>query len=59
MAAKIGEIQIEITADVKKTEALRTILRITQGAETTSKIEFNPAEDLKKGDKVKITIEKV
>ena len=59
MTTKIGEIQAEIRDDVKKTDDLRAVLRINMGAETTSKVEFNTSEDLKKGDKVKITIEKI
>ena len=58
MATKIGEVQTEIIADVKKTEDLKAILRIYMGAEVTDKTEIKPAEDLKKGDKVKIIIEK-
>lgn len=59
MATKIGEVQCEMTSDVQKTEDLKVLLRIGWGAETTGKIEFKPSEDLKKGDKVKVTIEKL
>ncbi len=59
MAAKIGEIQTEMLADVKMTEVLRAVFRITQGAETIEGLEFKSSEDLKKGDKIKITIEKI
>lgn len=59
MATKLGEVQAEMTADVMKTEDLKVLLRIGWGAETTGKISFKPSEDLKKGDKVKVTIEKI
>lgn len=59
MATKLGEVQLETTADVKKTEDLKVLLRIGWGAETTGKISFKPSEDLNKGDKVKVTIEKL
>ena len=59
MTTKIGEIQTEITGDVKKTEDLKSVFRLYRGEEATSKAEFKMAEDLKKGDKVKITIEKI
>jgi hypothetical protein len=59
MATKVAEIQTEMIADVQKTEDLKTLLRINWGAETTGKAEFKPAVDLKKGDKVKIIVEKI
>jgi len=59
MATRVGEIQTEMTSDVKSTEELKVLLRINWGAETTGKIAFKPPMDLKKGDKVKITIEKI
>jgi hypothetical protein len=59
MATKVAEIQTEMIADVQKTEDLKSLLRINWGAEITGKVEFKPAEDLKKGDKIKIVIEKI
>jgi len=59
MPTKLGEVQCEMTADVEKTEDLKVLLRIGWGAETTGKISFNPSESLKKGDKVKVTVEKI
>jgi positive regulator of sigma E activity len=59
MTTKIGEIQTEITGEVRKTEDLKAVFRLYRGEETTSKAEFKMSEDLKKGDKVKITIEKI
>jgi hypothetical protein len=58
MAVKIGEVQSEMTADVKKTEELKVLLKVTW-SDKMKEIGFKPSEDLKKGDKVKITVEKV
>jgi len=58
MAVKIGEVQSEMTADVKKTENLKVRLQVAY-SDKTREITFKPSEDLKKGDKVKITVEKV
>jgi hypothetical protein len=59
MATKIGEIQTEIISDVKKSDILKTINRINFGAKITTEPEFKLSENLKKGDKIKITIEKI
>jgi len=56
---KLGEIQTKIIDDVKKTDELKVLLRIGWGAETTSNLSFKPTEDLKIGDEIKVTIEKV
>lgn len=58
MAVKIGEVQSEMTADVKKTEDLKVLLRVSW-SDKLKEVTFKPSEDLKKGDKIKITIEKV
>ena len=58
MVVKLGEVQSEMTADVKKTEDLKVALQVSWSAKM-KEITFKPSEDLKKGDKVKITIEKV
>jgi len=58
MAVKIGEVQSEITGDVKKTEDLKVLLKVTW-QDKMKEITFKPSEDLKKGDKVKVTVEKV
>ena len=58
MAVKIGEVQSEMTADVKKTEDLKVGLKVAW-SDKMKEITFKPSEDLKKGDKVKITVEKV
>ena len=58
MAVKIGEVQSEMTADVKNTENLKVRLQVSY-SDRIKEITFKPSEDLKKGDKVKITVEKV
>ncbi len=58
MAVKIGEVQSEMTDDVKTTEDLKVRLQVLY-SDKAKEITFKPSEDLKKGDKVKITIEKV
>ena len=58
MPTKLGEVQLEMTSDVKKTEDLKVRLQVLY-SDKAKEITFKPSEDLKKGDKVKITIEKV
>ena len=58
MAVKIGEVQSEMTTDVKKTDELKVLLKLDWN-DKMKEIKFKPSEDLKKGDKVKITIERV
>lgn len=56
---KIGEIETEMTGDISTSDILNVFLRIGWGAETTTKMEFNPAEDLNTGDGIRVIIEKV
>ncbi len=58
MAVKIGEVTSEMTADVKKTEDMKVLLKVSY-SDKSKEIAFKPSEDLKKGDKVKITVEKI
>jgi hypothetical protein len=58
MAVKIGEGTSEMTADVKKTEDLKVSLK-AGFSDKSKEITFKPSEDLKKGDKVKIIVEKI
>ena len=58
MAVKIGEVQSEMTGDVNKTENLKVRLQVSY-SDKMKEITFKPSEDLKKGDKVKVTVEKV
>ncbi|MBU4227525.1 hypothetical protein KJ813_04525 [bacterium] len=58
MAVKIGEVTSEMTADVKKTENMKVLLRVNS-SDKTKEATFKTLEDLKKGDKIKITVEKI
>ena len=58
MAVKIGEGTSELNADVKKTEDMKVSLKAGY-SDKIKEITFKPFDDLKKGDKVKITVEKV
>ena len=58
MAVKIGEVTSEMTTDVKKTEDMKVSLKVSW-SDKSKEITFKPSEDLKKGDKVKITVEKI
>lgn len=58
MAVRIGEGTSEITSDVKKTEDAKVSLKVGY-SDRIREIAFKPFEDLKKGDKVKITVEKI
>jgi len=57
-AVKLGEVQSEMTSDVKKTDSLKVLLRV-DWSDKMKEITFKPSEDLKKGDKVKVTVEKM
>ena len=58
MAVKLGEVTSEMTADVKKTEDMKVKLQVGF-SDKAKEIAFKSSEDLKKGDKVKITVEKI
>ena len=58
MAVKIGEVQARLSADVKKTEDLGVHLRVSY-SDKLEGAKFKPSQDLKKGDTLRITIEKV
>ncbi len=58
MSVKIGEGTSEMTTDVKKTEEVKVSLKVSY-SDKIKEIAFKPFEDLKKGDKVKITVEKM
>jgi len=58
MTVKIGEGTSEMTGDVKKTEDTKVTLKVSF-SDKMKEITFKPSEDLKKGDKVKITVEKI
>ncbi len=56
MPTKLGEVQGKISADVKKTDELNVSLKVSY-SDKLETVKFKPSEDLKKGGKVKITIE--
>ena len=56
---KLGEVQTKVIDTVKSTDELKVLLRYGSGVEITGKLAFNPNEDLKIGDEVKVIIEKV
>ena len=58
MAVKIGEVTSEMTADVNKTQDMKVSLKVGY-SDRTKETTFKTLEDLKKGDKVKITVEKI
>ena len=58
MSVKIGEVTAEVISDVKKTEDVKVHLKVFYG-DRVKEMSFKPFEELKKGDKVKITVEKV
>lgn len=58
MAVKIGEVQAKLSTDVKKTEDLGVFLRVGY-SDKLETAKFKPTQDLKRGDALKIIIEKV
>ena len=58
VSVKLGEVQSEMTANIKKTDSLKVLLRV-DWSDKMKEITFKPSEDLKKGDKVKVTVERV
>jgi cell shape-determining protein MreC len=58
MSVKIGEVQTKVSGDVKKIDEVILDLRVSYSGKLEI-VKFKPSEDLKKGDTVKITIEKV
>jgi len=58
-AQKIAETKMKIIEGVKSTEDLNVLLRVGWGAETTNRMSFKPADDLKVGDELSITLEKL
>jgi ribosomal 50S subunit-recycling heat shock protein len=54
---KLGEVQSKMSADVRKEDELIVRLGV-RGLNMLEIVSFKPSEDLKRGDRVKITIEK-
>jgi ribosomal 50S subunit-recycling heat shock protein len=58
MLVKIGEVQAKMSADVKKADELNVGLKVSY-SDRLETARIKTSEDLKKGDTVKITIERV
>ena len=58
MVVKIGEVRAKLSADIKKTEDLGVHLRVSY-SDKLEGAKFKPNQDLKKGDTLKITVEKL
>ena len=54
----IGQAQSKMTSDIPKEEQVRVLLRVNWTAKS-EEVPFNPDEDLKVGDRVKVTMEKI
>ncbi len=55
---KIGQVDAYMTTDITTDEELRVLLRVVWTAKSTE-IPFKPTENLKRGDTVRVTLEKV
>ena len=59
MEIKIGEAQGKKTIrDINKTDEIRVLLRVIW-KNKTNEVAFNPAEDIKMGDEIKVTVVKI
>jgi hypothetical protein len=55
---KIGQADAYMTTDIPTTEDLRVLLRVVWTAKS-NEVSFKSPEDLKRGDMVRVTLEKV
>jgi hypothetical protein len=55
---KIGQGQAQMTTDIATTEDLKVLLRVNWTPKT-QEIVFKPEEDLNRGEKIRITVEKI
>ncbi|MDD4924330.1 MAG: hypothetical protein PHF74_05800 [Dehalococcoidales bacterium] len=55
---KIGQVEAYMTTDITTDEELKVLLRVVWTAKSTE-TPFKPAENLKRGDMVRLTLEKV
>jgi hypothetical protein len=59
MEIKIGEAQgKKAVRDINKTDELKVLLRVIY-KNKTDEVAFNPTEDIKMGDEIKVTVVKV
>jgi len=60
MKIKIGEAQAIMMTDISQESEMRVLFRANyKNTNKSNEIAFKPAEDLKKGDNIKVTIEKI
>lgn len=60
MKIKIGEAQVRMLADISKEGEPRVLLRANwNNTNKTNEVTFKPAEDLKIGDEIKVTVVKI
>ena len=60
MEIKIGEAQVRMLANISREGEPRVLLRANwKNANKTNEVAFKPAEDLKTGDEIKVTVEKI
>jgi hypothetical protein len=58
MEVKLGEVQVTMTWNVKKTEDLWAVLRVNY-TDKSKEVAFKPSEDLQVNDQIRIIIEKI
>lgn len=58
MTVKVGEVQVKMSGDVKKTDNVGIELRVSWLPKAEF-VKFKLSEDLKTGDVVKVTLEKI
>ena len=58
MEIKIGEAQGRMLSNVNRADGSRVLLRVVY-KNKTEEVAFKPAEDLKIGDEIKVTVEKI
>ena len=60
MEIKIGEAKVRMLTNISTTDEPRVVLRANwKNANKTNEVVFKPTEDLKTGDEIKVTVEKI
>jgi hypothetical protein len=60
MKIKIGEAQARMVTNISKESEPRILFRANyKNANKSTEVAFKPAEDLKTGDEIRVTIEKI
>jgi hypothetical protein len=55
---KIGQADANMATDISMQENIKVLLRVNW-APKTQEVVFKPAEDLKRNDKIRVTVEKI